>query len=91
MTTPSLPSIGDLGEAARICTDPKMRKTLKDVHAALCAAEDSFHRNPNDRNLTTLNGFWAYGSRVYDAFKYPVPPAPVIGGLTEGAELQRAA
>lgn len=84
-------SVGDLGEAARICTDPKLRTALKEAHAALCGAEDSFHRHPTAENLTTLNGFWAYAAKVYDAFKYPAPPAPVLGGLTEGAQLQRAA
>lgn len=88
---PQLASLLELAEAARICTDPKMSASLKSAADTLRWALKRLCDDPSADNLATVNGAWSHAARVYGAFKFPVPPAPVIGGLTEGALMQVAA
>lgn len=87
---PELNHIGDLGEAARICTDDKLRPVLKSAADILRNALKTLCDDPSADHLAAVNGAWSHAARVYSAFRSPAPPAPLMPPVS-GVELQRAA
>jgi hypothetical protein len=81
----------ELREAAKATTDVLMRKLLKDCADAVEHAIEMFEDSYTREAMIELNGQWAKAERTLRNARMSEPTPPSAGGLTEGAELQRAA
>lgn len=74
-----------LNEAARTCSDPILKDTLKQTAVSLTGAAKRLANDPTEDNMIALNGLWGFSHRILKRAEQP-DPAPT-GGHTEPARL----
>jgi hypothetical protein len=83
----SLQNLKQFEEAARTCHNKDWRVEMKNTHADLLAAINSFWREPTAAKLTEINSLWAHAHHLYDAAPPTRDPQPPLAGAPEAARL----
>ena len=81
----------EMRDAIKLCANIDLRLALRDSADDLNGAIIAFINEQSDETLRRLNGQWSRSVAVLNKFHEPPAPAPVSGGLEEGALLQVAA